>query len=76
MSENTKPTAGCGYLVYVRSATGRVWPQWWSELYFGERGDRRHSVVCIVPLNENDAGLTPDELARRHPLTDDSWTRS
>ena len=68
MIEDTNASAGWGYLVYVRSATGRVWPQWWSELYFGERGDRRASVVTIVSITEDEAELSLTELARRHPL--------
>lgn len=59
---------GPGYLVYVKSMVGRVWPEWWQELYFGERGDRRASVVAIFPLDASDAGLSLKELARRHPI--------
>jgi hypothetical protein len=61
--------SGRGYLVQVRSPlTGRVSPQWWAELYFGEYGDRRASVVAIFPLTEQEIGLSLNELAVRHPL--------
>lgn len=55
------------YLVYVKSSCG-VHPQKWSDLYFGERGDRRQSVVAIFTLGMDEAELSVDELARRHPL--------
>lgn len=58
---------GGSFLVYVQSM-GRAWPQWWPELYFGERGDRRTAVVDIVALDKAESELPLDELVLRHPL--------
>lgn len=68
MADTDNTTGAGGYLVYVKSA-GHVCPQWWPELYFGERGDRRGAVVAIFPLDEAEADLSIDDLVRRHPLS-------
>lgn len=66
MSDVANEEGAGGYLVYIRRM-GQLMPQWWPELYFGERGDRRAEIVAIVPLEEGEF-TTLDEVVRRHPF--------
>lgn len=54
------------FIVWVRGIS-RVWPQLWSELYWGLEGERRSRVVCHFPIEPEDRGLPLDSLALIYP---------
>jgi hypothetical protein len=56
------------YFVWIEGLRGPVPQKWSSDGLWGQVG--RQDVIVRFPLSDQEAHLTLDELARRHPIPD------